>query len=108
MALAHLLGGIDALTVKRRRHADIGDENLWPGRGGTADDLVIVGSHTEYPHVGVPLDEGTHTLAHDQVVVGEEDTDRVPPGRVTLLHLPSCRTPGTRLPVGRHAERWWW
>jgi hypothetical protein len=33
MALAHLLGRVDALTLEGRRHPDIGDQHLRAGGG---------------------------------------------------------------------------
>ena len=45
-------------------------------RAGTLDDLVVVGRHPDDPEVLVPLDQGPHALADDEVVVGQEHGDR--------------------------------
>ena len=76
MALAHLLGRVDALAVEGRRHPDVGDEDLGLQRGGTLDDLVVVRGHPDDLEVRVPLDQGADTLADDEVVVGQEHRDR--------------------------------
>ena len=107
MALAHLLGGVDALAVKRRRHADVGDQDLRLGGGGAADHLVVVGGHPDHPQIGVPLDERAHSLAHDQVVVREEDVDGAFWQRRSLPHGISCRTRRPWPPVSSHPEHRW-
>jgi hypothetical protein len=92
MAFAHLLGRVDALTLEGRRHPDAGDQHLRIDGGGAADRLVVVAAHPDDLQVGVPVDEGAHPLAHDQVVVGEEDRDRARSLGIMVVHLPSCRT----------------
>jgi hypothetical protein len=92
MALAHLLGRVDALTLEGRRHPDVGDQHLRIGGGGTVDRLVVVGGYPHDVQVGLPVDEGAHPFANDQVVVREEDRDRARCLRIMVVHLPSCRT----------------
>ena len=48
--------------------------------------LVVVGRHPDDPEVLVPLDEGPHTLADDEVVVGQEDRDRARAGSRCVIH----------------------
>jgi hypothetical protein len=86
VALAHLFRRVDALAVKRRRHPDVGDQDLRLDGRRPADHLVVVGGHADHPQVGVPLDERADSLAQDQVVVCEEDVDGAFPRRRNVLH----------------------
>ena len=47
MALAHLLGRIDPLTVERGRHPDVGHQDLGRQHRRTLDHLVVVGRHAD-------------------------------------------------------------
>ena len=105
--LAQLLRRVDALPLERRRHPDVGHEHLRVGGGRAVHQLVVVGGHAHHGQVGVPLDEGAHALADDQVVVREKDRDRAGRSRVTVIHVTSLVTPGRLPPVGRHAGRRW-
>ncbi len=90
--------------LERRRHPDVGDQDLRLGGGDAADHLVVVGGHADHPQVGVPLDERAHSLADDQVVVREEDVDgalgerRRWPHASVVAHLTGDR------PVSSHQE----
>ena len=79
MALADLLGGVDALALERRGHANVGDEHLRRGLGGAGDQLVVVGGDTHDLEVGLDAEHRPHALADDDVVVGQEDRDPVAP-----------------------------
>ena len=107
MALAHLPGGVDALAAERRRHPDVGHDHLGLGGVGAADELVVIGGHPDDLKVAAGVDEGTDSLAHDQVVVRQEDADRA--GRAAVvIHVDSCRTRAGSRPESRHASVRWW
>ena len=81
VALAQLLGRVDALALERRRHADVGDTTWGVGRLGAGDQLVVVGGHADDLEVGLEREQGPHALADDQVVVGQEHGDHASPMR---------------------------
>ena len=87
VALADLLGRVDPLAVERRRHADVGDEDLRLGRVGAGDRLVVVRADPDDAEVVVALDERAHALADDEVVVGEEDRDGAVLGRACSVAM---------------------
>ena len=62
-------------ALEGRRHADVGDEHLGRGRLGAGDQLVVVAGDADDLEVGLDGEERAHALAHDHVVVGEEDGD---------------------------------
>ena len=53
VALAHLLGRLDALVLEGGRHADVGDDDLGLGLGGAGDQLVVVGGDADDLEVGL-------------------------------------------------------
>jgi hypothetical protein len=75
MALAELLRGVDALPLEGRRHPDVGHEHLRRGRFGARDQLVVVAGRADDLEVGFHREQRADALAHDHVVVGEEDRD---------------------------------
>src|SRR6266550_3342871 len=107
MALAHLLGRVDALTLESRRHPDIGDQHLRIGGGGPADRLVVAGGHPHGLQVGLPVDEGPHSSR----------TIRLSSARMTVIVPGACASwwsiypvvahDGVVPPVGRHVQGWW-
>jgi len=107
VAFADLLGRVDALALERRRHPDVGDQDLRPGGGGPADHLVIVGGHPDHLQVGMPVYEGANALPHDQVVVCEEDPDSARQLYALVCHLSSCRISAGDPPVGKHNTEQW-
>ena len=84
VALAQLLGGVDALALEGGRHADVGDEHLGRGGGGAGDQLVVVARGPDDLEVGLDREQRAHALADDDVVVGEEDGDPVGVGVGTI------------------------
>ena len=102
VALAHLLGRVDAFAVERRRHADVGHEHVGLGRARPGDSPVEVCGDADHGEVRVPLDEGAHALAHDEVVVGQKDTDR--PRRSVALPLMSLQVVAHRRPAVTRGE----
>src|SRR6266516_1837657 len=107
MALAHLLGRVDALTLEGRRHPDIGDQHLRIGGGGTVDRLVVAGSHpTTFRSACLSMRARTPSR-----------TIRLPSARMTVI-VPGACAPwwsiypvvahdGVVPPVGRHVQDWW-
>ena len=75
MALAELLRRVDPFPLERRRHADVGHEHLGRGGVGPGDQLVVVAGGPDDLEVGLDREQRPHALAHDHVVVGEEDRD---------------------------------
>ena len=84
------------------RHADVGDHHLGVGLGGAVDELVVVGGDAHDLDVGLEAEQGTHALAHDQVVVGQEHGD-APVGHGSIWPKPA--RPDWR--GGSHAGRGW-
>ena len=107
VALAHLTGGVDAFALEAGRHPDVGDEDLRLGGLGPADQLVEVGRHPDHLQVFTGVDEGADALAHDQVVVRQEDADRAGRAAALVIHVLSCRIPAAGGPVGRLASIRW-
>ena len=75
VTLAHLLGGVNAFPLERRRHADVGHDHLGGGRLGPADQLVVVGGRPDHLEIGFEGEQRPHALPDQQVVVGEEHGD---------------------------------
>ena len=75
VALAELLGRVDALPLEARRHADVGDEHLGRRRLGPGEEAVVVVGRPDHIEVGFQREQRTHPLADDHVVVGEEHGD---------------------------------
>src|SRR5271155_3650387 len=104
MALAHLPGGVDTFALERGGHPDVGHQDLRLGRLSAADQLIVVGRHPNHLQVFAGVDEGADPLAHDQVVIRQEDADRAGRAAAVVIHVPvvAYRRPGG--PVGRHAR----
>ena len=77
VALAELLGRVDALPLERGRHPDVGHEHLRGGGGGAGDQLVVVAGGPDDLEVGLDREQGPDALADDDVVVRQEDGDAV-------------------------------
>ncbi len=77
--LAELLGGVDALLLEARWHADIGHEHLGSGGLGTGDQGVVVVGRTHHFDVVLEPEERAHPLPHDDVVIGQEHGDPAVP-----------------------------
>ena len=91
VALAQLLGGVDALPLEGGRHADVGHEHLGRGGGGARDQLVVVAGGPDDLEVGLDREQRPHALADDDVVVGEEDGDPVGVGvRTHWVYSVTC------------------
>ena len=92
------------------RHADVGDHHLRLGLVGARDQLVVVGGDADDLDVGLDREQGTHALANEQVVVGQEHRDLI---HVTDPALerpaesasgrPHCGVPPPPPPVSRSA-----
>ena len=84
------------------RHADVGDEHLRRGGRGPGDQLVVVARGPDDLEVGLDREQRAHALAHDHVVVGEEDRDATGLRRLEPIRLHSvtraARPPGGRRP----------
>ena len=86
---------------ERRRHANVGHEHVGLRSPCARYGLVVVGRVPTTREIRVPRDEGTHALAHDEVVVGKEDVDRPRRNRRRAAHdTPSSRTTGVTAPGG--------
>ncbi len=74
--LAQLLGGVDALALERRRHADVGHQHLRRQARRLGDQLVVVASDPDDLEVRLEGEDRPHALPDDRVVVSEEHRDR--------------------------------
>src|SRR5437868_4022044 len=75
MPLAHLLGGVDALRLEGWRHPDIRDDDMGMRLGRAGDQLVVVARHAHDFDVVGEAEERANPLPHDEVVIGEENSD---------------------------------
>ena len=104
VTLAYLTGGVDAFALEGGRHPDVGHQDLRLGGLGAADQLVVIGGHPDHLQVGRGVDEGAYTLAHDQVVIRQEDGDRAVRGAAVVIHIPVVAHRRPAREVGRHAS----
>ena len=84
VALAQLLGRVDALALERRGHADVGDQHLGLRLGRARDQLVVVGRRAHDLEVGLERQHRPHPLADDHAVVRQEDRDAPPFGHAAM------------------------
>ena len=75
LALADLLGRVDALALEGRRHADVADDDLGLVLGGRRQQLGVVGRLADDLDVGLAGQQRPHARAHEEVVVGQDHRD---------------------------------
>ncbi len=75
IALADELGGLDALVLEGRRHADVGHHDLGPGGVGRGQQLVEVGRHADDLEVRLEAEQRPRPLPHQHVVVRKKHRD---------------------------------
>ena len=61
-------------------HAEIDQGNVGHQTGKHVDELLAVGSFTDYLHTGFGLDDGSEAFADDRVVVGYGNSDLIGSG----------------------------
>ena len=73
--LADLAGGLDPFPLEGGRHPDVGHQHMGLGGQDPLHQAVVVLGDPHHPQVTLPLEEATHPLADDHVVIGQEDVD---------------------------------
>ena len=85
VALAQLLGRVDALVLEARRHADVGDEHLGRGGFGAGDELVVVAGDADDLEVRLEASSArtpsrTMSVSSARKTRDPRDPRRCPPG----------------------------
>ena len=70
------LGRVDPLGGERRGHPDVGEHGVRPVRRHGREQRVGIGHRRDQLDLGGLRQEPGHALAHEEVVVGEDDADR--------------------------------
>jgi hypothetical protein len=103
--LPHRVREVDALRRVRRRHPDVGDEDVWAGTPGQLERLGRVTRVAEHDDVGLVLEQPSEALARDEVVVHDENLHgAVHPSEHDGRHRPGQRD--RRRFSRRHPEGW--